>query len=65
MSNKILQFLVSVYYLGIPVCWAYLIAHAVNGGTSGDIGAFVLFGWVAGIAWPMVALVQVFLWTFF
>ena len=65
MSNKILQFLVSVYYLGIPVCWAYLIAHAINSGADGEIAAAVLFGGIAGIAWPMIGLVQVFLWTLF
>jgi len=65
MSTKITNFLFAVYCLGIPVYWAYLIAYTVNGGVTEEVAASILFGWVLGMAWPMVALVQVFLWALF
>lgn len=54
-----------VYFVGVFLCWATLIAYAVDGGKANDMAFSVALGWVAAIFWPLIVTVQAILFIFF
>ena len=64
MPDKMKDYLVGIWLLGIPVDWAYWIALSHVFKVEGfPIGVALMFGWVAGVFWPIHALVEIWNWV--
>jgi hypothetical protein len=65
MKKHLPETLLAVYIAGIILTWTYLIASDIESGDSNALAASVLFGWIAGLAWPFIILVVLWLKVWF
>lgn len=63
-ANKLVESLVALYFIGVPVCWSYLIAIAINIDVD-LLSAAILLGWLPSFFWPLILLVHIWYWVLF